>query len=71
MAVELLERAVQVAPTPLNRLFLGQAYFYADEPEAAIENLTGALDEGRAAGLAERWLVEGEDILLRLGVESE
>jgi tetratricopeptide (TPR) repeat protein len=67
--VELLEKAVKIAPTPLNRLFLGQAYYKDDEPEQAKAELTRALQEAKAVGAAldPRWVKEAEELLRHLG----
>lgn len=43
--VEALERAVEIAPIPLNLLFLGDAYWVNDQEEAALE----AWERGRRA----------------------
>lgn len=56
--VELLERAVSIAPTPMNRLFLGQALFHDEEYQLAKENLTQALKEGEGKVLGKRWKIE-------------
>ncbi len=56
--VELLERAVSIAPTPMNRLFLGQACFHDDEYSLAKEHLLRALKEGEGKVLGKRWKIE-------------
>lgn len=67
-AVEVLKQAVSLAPTPLNRLFLGEALYHSESYEAAEAQIQRALKDGRAGGLAPRWISEGEDYLRRLGV---
>ncbi len=67
-AVEVLKKAVSLAPTALNRLFLGEALYHAEEYEKAEAQLMRALKDGRAGGLAARWISEGEDYLRRMGV---
>lgn len=68
-AVDVLEQAVEIAPTPLNRLFLGQAYFHDDEPEQALEQIQRALQEANRQGtfINPRWRQEARDYLQRLG----
>ncbi len=56
--VELLERAVSIAPTPMNRLFLGQACFHDDEYALAKKHLARALKEGEGKMLGKRWKIE-------------
>lgn len=68
-AVEVLGRAVSLAPTPLNRLFLGQALYHAEEPTQAAVELRRAYEEGKAEGLPERWLKECEEYLAHVGEE--
>jgi len=68
-AVEMLERAVALAPIPINRLFLGQAYFKDDEPEKAKVLLEGALRDGQRDRGDPRWqkeAKEAEEYLRRL-----
>jgi tetratricopeptide (TPR) repeat protein len=67
-AVEALERAVQISPWPLNRIFLGQAYYHDDEPEKALEQLTRALQDAKSKTikLDPRWEKEAQDYLHRL-----
>lgn len=62
-AVELLERAVQIAPEPLNMLFLGEAYYHDEEYEDAARLIRQALVQGKAAGMHDRWQREGERYL--------
>jgi tetratricopeptide (TPR) repeat protein len=66
--VELLERAVKLAPVPLNRVFLGEAYYKDDEYKLAHEQLTLALQQVQTDGvlLDPRWRAEAEATLVRL-----
>jgi tetratricopeptide (TPR) repeat protein len=64
-ALEVLEKAVTLSPAPLNRLFLGQAYFHEEEYDKARTTLEQALRDGREV-LGQRWRQEGEDYLRRL-----
>lgn len=66
-AVELMKKAVSKAPTPLNRLFLGEAYYHADQHEQAKPQLRRALEQGREEGLEARWRDEARSYLRRLG----
>ena len=68
-AVESLERAVKLAPAPLNRLFLGQAYFHEEEYAKARAALEQALREGQGK-LHPRWRKEAEDYLQRLKAKT-
>lgn len=61
-AVKLLEEAVKIAPRPLNRLFLGQAYLEEEEEAKAKEQLTLAL-QGK---LEDRWRREAQAALKRI-----
>ncbi len=65
-AVELLEQAVSISPVPLNRLFLGEAYYHDEHYEKAEEQLHRALKEAKGKKLDKRWLQEAEDYLRRL-----
>lgn len=65
-AIETLERAVKLAPVPLNRVFLGQAYYQDEEYEAAERQLRQALGDARVSRLDERWKKEAEDYLGRI-----
>jgi len=65
-ALETLARAVKAAPVPLNRVFLGQAYYQDEEYEAAEQQLRLALRDARASKLAERWKKEARDYLNRI-----
>ena len=58
-AVKLLEKAVKIAPDPLSRLFLGQAYKEEDEDEKARHQLKLALE----GPLEDRWRREAEKTL--------
>jgi tetratricopeptide (TPR) repeat protein len=66
-AVEVLEKAVAIAPVPLNRIFLGEAYYHDDEYQLAEKNLRDALNDGRVNHLSDRWLQEAQDYLKRIG----
>jgi tetratricopeptide (TPR) repeat protein len=65
-AVETLKRAVELAPVPLNRVFLGEAYYLDEEYELAEEHLREALNDGRANRLDDRWRKEAQDYLNRI-----
>jgi tetratricopeptide (TPR) repeat protein len=67
--VEMLEKAVSLAPVPINRLFLGEAYFHEEEYGKARTALEQALSEGKGK-LHERWQKEGEDYLRRVKAKS-
>ena len=69
-AVEMLERAVELSPTPLNRLFLGQAYYHDEEYEDADEAIRQALAEGRKKGLERHWIKEGKRYLRQIQTEQ-
>ncbi len=62
-AVELLERAVELSPVPMNRLFLGEAYFHDEEYEDADKEIRKALALGRKRGLERHWIAEGKKYL--------
>lgn len=64
-ALEYMQRAVKLSPVPLNRLFLGQAYFHEEEYGKARAELEQALREGKGK-LHPRWKKEAEDYLQRL-----
>lgn len=64
-ALEYLQRAVKLSPAPLNRLFLGEAYFHEEEYGKARVELEQALREGKGR-LHPRWQKEAEDYLQRL-----
>lgn len=66
-AVEVLKRAVSTAATPLNRLFLGEALYHAEDHAGAAAQLKRALKDGEGAGLDKRWVEEAKDYLRRLG----
>jgi tetratricopeptide (TPR) repeat protein len=65
-AVEVLKRAVALAPIPLNRVFLGQAYYHDEEYELAEQELRQALNDGRARHMDERWKKEAQEYLNRI-----
>ena len=69
-AVEVLKKAVSVAPTPLNRLFLGQAFFHIDEHERAIPHVRRALKAGAKGALEARWVEEARSYLMRMGASE-
>lgn len=69
-AVEILERAVALSPTPLNRLFLGQAYYHDEEFEDADEAIRKALADGRKKGLERHWIREGQRYLRQIQTEK-
>jgi tetratricopeptide (TPR) repeat protein len=70
-AIETLERAVKLAPVPLNRIFLGQAYYHDEEYELAEKQLRRALSDGRAKRVDERWKKEARDYLSRIAAGGE
>jgi len=65
-AIETLELAVKVAPVPLNRVFLGEAYYHDEEYEAAERQLRLALRDPRASKLDAQWKKEAQDYLGRI-----
>ena len=69
-ALEYLERAVSLAPTPLNRLFLGEAYYHEEEYDKARRTLQKALQDGKSGGLDLRWQQEGAEYLKRIKLEG-
>ena len=69
-ALEYLERAVSLAPTPLNRLFLGEANYHEEEYVRARKIIEQALRDGRSGALDRRWLQEGEEYLQRIKLEG-
>lgn len=69
-AVEVLSRAVSLAPVPLNQFFLAEALYHDEEYERAEELLRKALQDSRVNRVAERWRKEAEDYLKRLGTGS-
>ncbi len=69
-SVEVLKRAVSLHSTPLNRLFLGQAFFHIDAFKKAIPHVRSALKAGRKSGLEERWLDEARSYLMRMGASE-
>lgn len=70
--VEMLEQAVKLAPTPLNRLFLGEAYFKDDQYKKAHEQLTLALEQADSQGayLAPQWRKDAQGYLEELNDED-
>jgi tetratricopeptide (TPR) repeat protein len=66
-AVEVLKRAVSLAGTPLNRLFLGQAFFHVEDFEHAVPHVRRAIKLGSNGGLEARWLEEARSYLMRMG----
>lgn len=69
-AVEVLKRAVSLAGTPLNRLFLGQAFFHIDEFDHAVPHVRRALKLGADGGLDARWIDEARSYLRRMGASE-
>ncbi len=69
-AVEILERALEIAPVPVNRLFLGQAYYHDEEYEDAADQIRRALADGRKRGLEMHWIAEGERYLRMIRAEE-
>ena len=67
-AIQLLLRAVSIAPRPLTRVFLGEAYFEDEQYKRAIEQLERALEQRDA--LTERWRKEAERYLKRAREEQ-
>lgn len=65
-AVEMLERAVKLAPSPINIVFLGEAYFHDDQEEQAAIYLKRGMEQSRKSGLDPRWAQEAEEYLRRL-----
>jgi tetratricopeptide (TPR) repeat protein len=70
-AVEVLKEAVQIAPVPLNRIFLGQAYYHDEDYENAEQQLRLALGDSRVKRIDERWRKEAQDYLRRIDLGSE
>jgi hypothetical protein len=66
-AVEVLKRAVSLAGTALNRLFLGQAFFHIDDFEHALPHVRRALKLGTNGDLEARWVDEARSYLMRMG----
>lgn len=54
-AVELLQRAVTLSPTGLNRYFLGEAFYHDEQFEEAQESLRNALEVDGEPALIEPW----------------
>ena len=63
-AIETLQRAVAIAPRPLARVFLAQAYAEDDRDQEAIAQLERALANPEA--LQPRWREEARELLGRL-----
>jgi tetratricopeptide (TPR) repeat protein len=68
--VEVLSRAVELAPVPINRIFLGQAYYHDEEYERAEKELKQALEDGRITRINARWHKEAEEYLERIDTGS-
>jgi tetratricopeptide (TPR) repeat protein len=68
LAIRLLERALRIAPRPLTRVFLGQAYYADERYEEAARQLRQALRE--ADQLKPRWRREAVEALQRIEEES-
>jgi tetratricopeptide (TPR) repeat protein len=68
--VEVLSRAVEISPVPINRIFLGQAYYHDEEYERAEKELKQALEDGRITRINARWHKEAEEYLERIDTGS-
>ncbi len=66
-AVAILKKAVSFSPTPLNQLFLGEAFYHVHELGAARTHLARALRDGTRHGMKRRWLDEARSYLNRIG----
>ena len=69
-AVEVLKRAVSLAATPLNRLFLGQAFFHIEDFDRAVPHVRRALKLGLKGGLEAQWIDEARSYLMRMGASE-
>jgi len=69
-ALEYMERAVELWPTPLNRLFLGEALYHEEEYDRARRTIQKALQDGKSGGLDARWRQEGAEYLKRIKLEG-
>jgi tetratricopeptide (TPR) repeat protein len=65
-AIEVLARAVAIAPIPLNLVFLGEAYFHDEEYEQAEIYLKKALKHPRVNRMPAIWRREAEKYLKRI-----
>ena len=72
-----LKKALSLAATPLNRLFLGQAYYHVDDFDHATPHIRRALRDGAkqvpggtVTRLESRWLDEARDYLRRMGASE-
>ncbi|MFH1130297.1 MAG: hypothetical protein V1754_03120, partial [Pseudomonadota bacterium] len=65
-AVELLDRAVKIAPIPLNRVFLGEAYYQDEQYNEAKVQIEKALREAGPFDLAPHWRSEAEECLIQI-----
>jgi len=65
-AIDMLRRAVALAAVPLNRIFLGEAYYHDEEYDLAEKLIRQALSDGQANRLGERWKKEAQDYLNRI-----
>jgi tetratricopeptide (TPR) repeat protein len=65
-AIDLLKEAVKLAPVPVNRMFLGQAYFHDEQLEAAARELKAALSDSGPDQLEPRWRREAVEYLRRI-----
>lgn len=65
-AIPLLERALELAPRPLTRLFLGQAYYEGDREDEARRQLEQALGDDGPDRLEPRWRAEAVKALSEL-----
>jgi tetratricopeptide (TPR) repeat protein len=69
-AVDLLERALKLAPQPLTRIFLGQAYYHDEQYSKAKEQIDRGLREA-TNDLDPRWRKEAEDYLRRIAKRTK
>jgi tetratricopeptide (TPR) repeat protein len=69
-AVDLLERALKIAPQPMARIFLGQAYYHDEQYAKAKEQIERGLREA-TADLLPRWRKEAEDYLRRISKRTK
>jgi tetratricopeptide (TPR) repeat protein len=65
-AITALERALALAPRPLTRIFLGQAYFEDDREAEARAQLERALAEAGPGDLEPRWRTEAQSTLSKM-----
>jgi len=65
-AIRMLERAVEIAPEPTTRIFLGQALFEDGRKREAQQQLERALQDPRADQIEPKWRHEAESLLRQL-----